>query len=147
MLSEEFLDLVDRPDRSAKSRMSVVRIVYSEFENLGKFPSAVVFEKVEPGIDCSGDRGSESPCTGYHVEAFIPEVFDARPCRSGPLPHHDLRGGRLLSSRKDTSHISGGTVEVWLNNMQQERSCYRGIKGVSTSLEDCLRSCCCQPMR
>jgi hypothetical protein len=102
-------------------------------EHLAQRLRAVVAQQEQPGVERPGHGGRERPGAWHQVEAERGVVVDGRARRRRSLSTQDPRC--LPGGREDHRHLTGGTVEVRLHDVQHEGGRDRRVEGVAVVLQ------------
>ncbi len=114
-------------------RVSVLGVGDGVLQHVGQRFGAVVAQQEQPGVEGTGHGGGEWSGAGDEVQTQLLVVRDRRPGRCHSLsaqhPHLAARGG------EQDRHLTGGPVEVRLDDVQHEGTGHGCVVGVAPVLQ------------
>jgi hypothetical protein len=135
----------DRRGGALDKRMALLRVADRGAQRLGKRDGAVIAQQQHEGIEASWHARREQAGAGDKIEAQLAEARHCGAGRSGTLAAYHLRA-TVLRIVDDDRHISAGTVQMRLHDLQDEGGRDSRVKGVAATFEHTHADRCRDPV-
>jgi hypothetical protein len=127
------VELDRRPDPLVQ-REAVLGVADGELEDVADAPGPELAQEQQPGSECPRHAGGEHAGSRHELVPELPEALDRRRGGSDALPAEHERLAALVGPEHGRD-LSTGTVEMRLDDLQDEPGRDRCIEGVAAPLE------------